>query len=167
MGLNKENQLKFDVGTTDSLTVESAGMVESDFGSEYVVMIKTTIDGYTHFKPSPGLEKKIKEENVDKGDVITIEKAPKSDKYPYGYFSITVVEKNAQGNKEEMDKYATGEIKAVEPVDKGMENFEKQFKSPNQNLELHELKMRMENLEGEVHLLKKKVEDKLKPTMPF
>tara|TARA_R100001594_G_C4036815_1_gene262381 strand:+ start:768 stop:1226 length:459 start_codon:yes stop_codon:yes gene_type:complete len=152
MGLDKNKQLKFDVGTTDPLTVESAGMVESDFGSDYVVMITPTIDGYTHFKPSPGLQKKIKEENVDVGDVITIEKAPVSDKYPYGYFNVNVVSKVG---------------KKTNVVKETAKQYEKQHNNSSDKLELHELKMRMETIEGELHLLKKKVEENNKPVAPF
>ena len=43
--------------------------------------------------PSPGLEKKIKEANIDIGDQITVEKVAPSDKYQYGYFSVDVVQK--------------------------------------------------------------------------
>ena len=156
--LNKEDQLKFPDGSKTEVVILKAAFEELQFGSKYVVDIKTTIDGYAYFLPSDGLIKKIKEENVDVGDKIVIEKVAPDEKYKYGYFSVTVVEKAVRGDKEQMDKYATGEIKAVEPVDKGIANFEKQFEKPDDKLELHELKIRVENLEGEVSLLKKKQE---------
>ena len=111
---NKENQLKFPDGTTtEPLLIEKAGQEELEFGNKYVVYIKQLITGEDHFLPSNGLVNKLKDENVDIGDKITIEKVAKSEKYPYGYFNLKVVEKNAQNNKIEMDKHATGEIKPV------------------------------------------------------
>ena len=63
MAVNSENQLKFDEGkTTEPLTILGCKMEELEFGSKYVVSIKQTIEGYDHFLPSPGLEKKMKEE---------------------------------------------------------------------------------------------------------
>ena len=148
MDLNRDNQLKFAEGaTTDPLTIISAGTVELEYGPKYVVNIKQTILGSDHFLPSPGLVNKIKDENVDVGDIITIEKVAKSEKYPYGYFNVKVVEKNTQNNKIEMDKYATGETKAVEPTHKSIEKFEGQFEPKTVAVDLHELKLRVEKLE--------------------
>ena len=142
MSLNSNNQLKFTEGSiTEPLTITKAGIEELEFGSKCVIHIKQTIEGYDHFLPSPGLEKKIKEENVDIGDKITIEKVPPSDKYKYGYFTVKVVEKNAQTNKIEMDKYATGEIKPVEPAHK------------NDTMSIHELTVRVEKLETTISTL--------------
>jgi hypothetical protein len=94
MSLDQNNQLKFQDGQiTEPLEIKKAGYEELPFGNKYVVHIKPLITGEDHFLPSDGLQKKIKGENVDKGDKITIEKVPKSDKYPYGYFSVSVVEK--------------------------------------------------------------------------
>ena len=139
MSVNSENQLKFEIGTTEPLTIMDAGTEEFPFGSKYVVRIKPLITGHDHFMPSPGLEKKIKEGNVDIGDQITIEKVDKSEQYPYGYFSVNVVEKGNgpqiakdRVDKVEMDKYATGETKAVQPTI---------------DMVLHELSLRVEKLE--------------------
>ena len=43
--------------------------------------------------------------------------------------------------------HATGETKPVEPLDKGLANFEKQFEKPDNKLENHELSFRVERLE--------------------
>ena len=93
MSVNSENQLKFEIGTTEPLTIMDVGMEELPYGNKFVVHIKPLISGHDHFMPSPGLEKKIKEENVNIGDQITIEKVAKSEQYPYGYFSVSVVDK--------------------------------------------------------------------------
>ena len=145
MSLDSNNQLKFEEGsTTEPLTIMGAGMEESQFGSKFVVHIKPLITGHDHFMPSPGLKKKIEEVNVDIGDVITIEKVAPSDKYQYGYFSVNVVEKGKgpqiakdRADKVEMDKYATGETKAVQPA---------------KDVALHELTLRVEKLEKMVAL---------------
>ena len=149
MSLNSNNQLKFDAGSpTEPLTIIKAGIEQLEIGSKHVVHIKELITGHDHFMPSDGLINKLKEENVDIGDKITIEKVPPSDKYQYGYFTVKVVEKNAQTNKIEMDKYATGETKPVEPVHKSVEKFEKQFEEPKDDkMGLHELTVRVEKLE--------------------
>ena len=153
MSLNSNNQMKFHTSTTEPLTVLSAGQEETNFGPKYVVHIKQTIEGYDHFLPSDGLIDKLKKENVDVGDKITIERAPKSDKYPYGYFAVNVVEKNAKGNKEEMDQHATGEIKLVQPIHKSDEKFEKQFEPKDDKMTLHELTLRVDKLEKMVTIL--------------
>ena len=93
MSLNSDNELKWEIGTSEPLTIMDAGTEEFPFGSKYVVHIKPLITGHDHFMPSPGLKKKIEEINVDVGDVITVEKVAPSDKYQYGYFSVNVVEK--------------------------------------------------------------------------
>ena len=93
MSVNSENELKWEIGTSEPLTIIGAGMEEFPFGSKYVVNIKPLITGHDHFMPSPGLKKKIEEINVDVGDVITVEKVAPSDKYQYGYFSVSVIEK--------------------------------------------------------------------------
>ena len=144
MSVNSENQLKFEIGTTEPLTIMDAGMEEFPFGSKYVVRIKPLITGHDHFMPSPGLEKKIKEINVDVGDVITVEKVAPSEKYTHGYFSVDVVDKGKgpqiakdRADKVEMDKYATGETKAVQPT---------------LAIVVHELTLRVEKLEKMVAL---------------
>ena len=156
MPVNSENQLKFQEGSiTEPLTVMNAGNEELPFGSKYVVHIKQTIEGFDHFMPSDGLVNKMKEENVDIGDKITIEKVAKSEKYPYGYFTVKVVEKNAPGNKEVMDQYATGEIKTAQPTHKSIEKFEEQFNEPKKDdkIAVHELDVRVEKLETIVAIL--------------
>ena len=158
MSLNSENELKWQIGTSEPLTIMDAGTEEFPFGSKYVVHIKPLITGHDHFMPSPGLEKKIKEGNVDIGDVITIEKVAKSEQYPYGYFSVSVMEKGKgpqiakdriekspvgagfahKDAKVEMDSYAIGETKAVQPA---------------KDMALHELTLRVETLEQKLMLL--------------
>tara|TARA_Y100000310_G_scaffold290048_1_gene316922 strand:+ start:1115 stop:1591 length:477 start_codon:yes stop_codon:yes gene_type:complete len=143
MDLNKDNQLKFtDGATTDPLTIISAGSVDLEYGPKYVVNIKPTIEGFDHFMPSPGLVNKIKEENVDVDDIITIEKVGPSEKYQYGYFNVKVVEKNAKG-----------ETKAAEPTHKSIEKFEKQFEPKDDKMDQHELTLRVEKLEKMVAVL--------------
>ena len=139
MSVNSENELKWEIGTSEPLTIMDAGTEEFPFGSKYVVHIKPLITGHDHFMPSPGLKKKIEEINVDVGDVITVEKVAPSEKYQYGYFSVNVVEKGKgpqiakdREDKVEMDKYATGETKAVQPTI---------------DLVVHELSLRVEKLE--------------------
>ena len=90
------------------------------------------------------LKKKIEEGNVDIGDVITVEKVAPSEKYQYGYFSVNVVEKGKgpqiakdRADKVEMEKYATGETKAVQPA---------------LDIVVHELTLRVEKLEKMVAL---------------
>lgn len=154
MSINKEDQLKFGEGkTTEPLTILEAGVEELEFGPKHVVHIKVTIEGYNHFLPSDGLIKKLKEENVDIGDKITIEKVAPSEKYKYGYFAVKVVEK--------------GDGKPQ--VHKSVEKFEKQFEEkadpvynrpqppsePDAKLDVHELALRVETLEKEVATLKK------------
>ena len=157
MSLNSDNELKWEIGTSEPLTIMDAGIEEFPFGSKYVVNIKPLITGHDHFMPSPGLKKKIEEANIDIGDVITVEKVAPSDKYQYGYFSVSVIEKGKgpqiakdriekspvgagfahKDDKVEMDKYATGETKAVQP---------------SIDLVVHELTLRVEKLEKMVAL---------------
>ena len=139
MSVNSDNELKWEIGTSEPLTIMGAGMEESQFGSKFVVRIEPLITGHDHFMPSPGLKKKIEEANVDVGDVITIEKVAPSEKYEYGYFSVSVVDKGKgpqiakdRKDKVEMDSYATGETKAVQPA---------------KDMTLHELTLRVERLE--------------------
>ena len=154
--LNKDKQLKFPDGSTTEVTIENIGMEELEFGSEYIVRIKETIDGYDHFKPSDGLQKKLSDEGVKPGDIINITKVAPDEKYTYGYFTVSMVE----SSKVEMDKYATGETKAVQPENKGAANFEKQFVAEDDKIGLHELKLRVETIEKQVASL-------LKAALPF
>ena len=157
MSVNSENELKWEIGTSEPLTIMDAGTEEFPFGTKYVVHIKPLITGHDHFMPSPGLKKKIEEINVDVGDVITVEKVAPSDKYQYGYFSVNVVEKGKgpqiakdriaespvgagfahKDAKVKMDSYAIGETKAVQPA---------------KDMALHELTLRVEKLEKMVAL---------------
>ena len=144
MPVNSENELKWEIGTSEPLTIMGAWMEELPYGTKYVVHIKPLITGHDHFMPSPGLEKKIKEANIDIGDQITVEKVAPSDKYQYGYFSVNVVDKGKgpqiakdRKDKVEMDSYAIGETKAVQPA---------------KDMALHELTLRVEKLEKMVAL---------------
>ena len=144
MSVNSDNELKWEIGTSEPLTIMDAGTEEFPFGTKYVVHIKPLITGHDHFMPSPGLKKKIEEINVDVGDVITVEKVAPSDKYQYGYFSVNVVEKGKgpqiakdRADKVEMEKYATGETRAVQPTI---------------DIVVHELTLRVEKLEKMVAL---------------
>ena len=144
MSLDQSKQLKFQDGnTTEPLEIQSAGMEEFPFGSKFVVHIKPLISGEDHFIPSPGLQNKIKEENIDKGDKITITKVPKSDKYPYGYFSVSVIDKGKGPN-------LNGAV-SDSPVGAGFA----QKDAKHEKLEKHELSLRVESLEAQVKTLTK------------
>ena len=142
MSVNSDNQLKFEEGISEPLTIMGADMEEFPFGSKFVVRIKTLITGHDHFMTSPGLEKKIKEGNVDIGDVITIEKVAKSEQYPYGYFSVSVVNKGKgpQIAKDRIEKSPVGAGFAQKDVKHEAEH-------KNDNMGLHELTLRVEKLE--------------------
>ena len=104
------------------------------------------------------MHKKINEAGIVNGEVFVIKKM-QLEGYADGnpFFKVELPENNA--NKITMDKYATGEIKAVEPsgppIDKGAAKFEKQFEKKDSKMELHELTLRVETLEAEVNELKK------------
>ena len=165
--LDKNKQLKFPDGSKRDVVIKSMGMEEHDFGSEYVVHIEET-EGCDHFKPSDGLQRKMAEANISAGDKIVIEKVPKSDKYQYGYFVVGMA--NNHANKVEMDKYATGEIKAVDPA-VHESPMGAGFAQKDDKMGLHELSLRVETLEKvtaknvkEIIELKQLVE---KDTLPF
>ena len=147
MSVNSDNQLKFEEGTTEPLTIMDVGMEEFQFGSKFVVHIKPLITGHDHFIPAPGLENKIKEANVDIGDQITIEKVAPSDKYQYGYFSVSVV------NKGKGPQIATDRIEKS-PVGAGFaqKDVKHEAEQKNDSMVLHELTLRVEKLEKMVAL---------------
>jgi len=132
MSVNSENELKWEIGTSEPLTIMGAEMEESQFGSKFVVRIKPLILGHDHFIPAPGLKKKIEEANVDVGDVITIEKVAPTEQWQYGYFNVSVVEKGK------------GPQIAKERTHKSIEKFEKQFEPENDKMTLHELTLRVD-----------------------
>ena len=142
MSVNSDNELKWEIGTSEPLTIMDAGTEEFPFGSKYVVHIKPLITGHDHFMPSPGLKKKIEEINVDVGDVITVEKVAPSEKYQYGYFSVNVVEKGKgpQIAKDRIEKSPVGAGFAQKDVKHEVEQ-------KNDNMGLHELTLRVEKLE--------------------
>ena len=137
--LDKEKQLKFPDGSKTPVTIKSMGMEENDFGSEYIVRIEETIDGYDHFKPSDGLQRKMTEANLSTGDKIVIEKVAPSDKYQYGYFSVEM---------------ADNPVKAVDPAvhDHPMGAG---FAQKDDKMGLHELMLRVETLEKQVTEMQK------------
>ena len=144
MPVNSDNELKWEIGTSEPLTIMDAGTEEFPFGSKYVVHIKPLITGHDHFMPSSGLKMKIEEANVDVGDVITVEKVAPTEKWQYGYFNVSVVNKGKgpqiakdRADKVEMEKYATGETRAVQPTI---------------DIVVHELTLRVEKLEKMVAL---------------
>ena len=129
--LDKEKQLKFPDGSKTEVVIKSMGMEENDFGSEYVVRIKETIDGCDHFKPSDGLQRKMAEANLSEGDKIVIEKVAPSEKYQYGYFSIDMAD----------SPIATVDPAVHEsPMGAG-------FAQKDDKMSLHELSLRVETLE--------------------
>ena len=137
MAVDSANQLKFEIGTTEPLTIMDAGMEEFPFGSKYVVRIEPLITGHDHFMPSPGLEKKIKEANIDVGDKITIEKVAPSEKYTHGYFSVDVVGK---GKGPQIAKDRVDEVEIAKSV--------KDLKHGGAiEMVVHELTLRVEKLE--------------------
>ena len=129
--IDKNKQLKFIDGSKTEVTIISMEMEENDFGSEYVVRIKETIDGYDHFKPSDGLKRKMIEANLSSGDKIVIEKVAPSEKYQYGYFSVEV---------------ADNQPKKVDPAvhDSALGVG---FAQKDDKMNLHELSLRVENIE--------------------
>ena len=156
MSVNSNNELKWEIGTSEPLTIMDAGTEETAFGSKYVVHIKPLITGHDHFMPSPGLKKKIEEINVDVGDVITVEKVAPSDKYEYGYFSVSVVEKGKgpQIAKDRITESPIGAGFAQKDVKhKSIEKFEEQFEPRNINIIVHELTLRVDKIEKMVTTL--------------
>ena len=139
--LDENKQMKFEPGSKTEVVIKSMGMEDSNFGSEYVVRIKETIDGYDHIKPSDGLKNKMIEKNLSADDKIVIEKVAPSDKYQYGYFSV---------------KMADNPVKAVDPAvhDHPMGAG---FAQKDDKMGLHELTLRVESLETDVAELKKNV----------
>ena len=133
MSVNSENELKWQIGTSEPLTIMGAGMEELPYGTKFVVHIKPLITGHDHFMPSPGLEKKIKESNIDIGDQITVEKVAPSEKYQYGYFSVNVVEKG-KGPQIAKDRIAES------PVGAGFaqKDVKHEAEHKNDNMGLHE-----------------------------
>ena len=149
---NPDDKLKYPEGRpTEPLLIEKMGFEELPYGRKYVIYIKQTIEGYDHFMPSDGLINKLKEENVDIGDKITIEKVPPSDKYQYGYFTVKVVEKGngPQIAQDRIEKSPVGAgFTQKDEKHKSVEKFEKQFEEPKDDkMGLHELTVRVEKLE--------------------
>lgn len=137
MDLDRDKQLKFANDTTsEPIVIEKAGVEELQFGKKFVVNITPTILGHDHFLPSEGLLKKLKEQNADIGDTITIEKVGPSDKYQYGYFNVSVLKKSKQGNPQ-VDK-----VEKAEPVTNNTKT-----NSADQQMELHEVTLRLEKVE--------------------
>ena len=139
--LDKNKQLKFPDGSKRDVVIKSMGMEENDFGSEYVVHIEET-EGCDHFKPSDGLQRKMAEANISASDKIVIEKVPKSDKYPYGYFIVEM---------------ADNPVKAVDPAVQD-HPMGAGFAQKDDKMNLHELTLRVEEHEGTMRLLKKMIE---------
>ena len=137
--MDQSKQLKFPVGSRTTVTILSMGMEEDDFGSNFVVHIKETIEGYNHFNPSEGLQKKITEKNIGADDTIVIEKVPPSEKYQYGYFNVETAQ----------NPPATIEA-PKEPVVE-----EAQSTSRDDRVDVHELSVRLEVLEAKVLKLEK------------
>ena len=137
--LDKEKQLKFPDGSKTEVVIKSMGMEENSFGSEYIVRIEETIDGYDHFKPSDGLTRKITEAGLSAGDKIVIEKVGPSDKYQYGYFSVEMADNPAKT----VDTAVHGH-----PMGAG-------FAQKDDKMAVHELSLRVEALEKTISELKK------------
>jgi len=147
MSVNSDNELKWQIGTSEPLTIMGAGMEEFPFGTKYVVRIKPLITGHDHFMPSPGLEKKIKEANIDIGDQITVEKVAPSDKYQYGYFSVDVVQKGG-GPQIATDRIEESPVGAgfAHKDDKAISRSVTDLKG-DIVMVVHELSLRVERLE--------------------
>ena len=136
--------ISLQTGQKESITLEYDQPLETEgkFGKQYTYGCKAVPTGETKYTANPRVHGLIQELGVSKGDTIIVEKVAAT---PNDYIKVHLPENHAQ--KIEMDKYATGEIKAVEPVDKGIANFEKQFEKPDNKLENHELSFRVERLE--------------------
>jgi len=152
MPVNSNNELKWEIGTSEPLTIMDAGTEEFPFGTKYVVHIKPLITGHDHFMPSPGLKKKIEEINVDVGDVITVEKVAPSDKYQYGYFSVSVIEKG-KGPQIAKDRIAESPVGAGFAHKDDKVEMDKHISRSVTDLKgdivmaVHELTLRVEKLE--------------------
>ena len=131
-------------GQRESITLEYDQPLEGEgqYGKQYTYSCVPIITGEIKFTANPRVHGLIQNLGVVKGDTIIIEKVKAT---PNDYITVSLPENHP--HKVEMDKYATGEIKAVEPVDKGIANFEKQFEEPEKKLDLHELTLRVESLE--------------------
>ncbi len=148
MSVNSDNQLKFQDGSiTEPLEILKVGTEEFPFGPKFVVHIKKLITGEDHFLPSQGLQNKIKEENVDIGDKITIEKVSKSEKYPYGYFNVAVVDKGNGSN--------INDSISKSPVGAGFAQKDAKHVAEESNLKMmvHEFGMRLDKVEKMVTTL--------------
>ena len=132
--MDQSKQLKFPVGSKTTVTILSMGMEEDDFGSNFVVHIKETIEGYNHFNPSEGLQKKITEANIGADDTIVIEKVPPSEKYQYGYFNV----ETAQNPPTAIEAPKEPVVEEAQPV------------SRDARADIHELSVRIEVLETKV-----------------
>ena len=133
--LNKDKQLKFQDGSKNEVQIVSMGQEDMSFGTKYVVHIQETIDGYNHFLPSNGLISKLKEISVVTGDKVVIEKVPPSEKYQYGYFSVSRSDEVKDSPPAQQDTKPQGSI---------------------DKLAVHELTLRVKTLEDQVQLLMKK-----------
>ena len=107
----------------------------NQFGKkQFTYGIKPLITGEEKFSATEKLHEKIQDLKVKSGDTIYIEKIKKPDvNSGYAFFKVTM----------------QGVPLKKQPVveDKGAANFEKQFETPDQKMEKHELTLRVDRLE--------------------
>ena len=132
--IDKSKQLKFPEGAKVAVEIQNMGMEENDFGSEYIVRIVETIDGFDHFKPSDGLRRKTDELNIGKGDRIIIEKVAPSEKYKYGYFNVEMMNNEPQKIHEAVKDH---------PLGAG-------FAQKDDKMDFHEMGLRLKAVEEEL-----------------
>lgn len=169
--------ISLSAGQKESLTLEFDQPLEKDgeYGKQYTYGCVPIITGETRYTANPRVHGEIQKLGVGKGDTIIIEKVKAT---PHDYITVGLPDNlprkletnfDKPTDKEVMDKYATGEI-----VDKGVASFEKQFKEPDQKMDLHELSLRVESLEKdnvaikkEVVTLRQEVDELKKNALPF
>ena len=148
--------ISLQTGQKESITLEYEQPLETEgkYGKQYTYGHKAVITGETKYTANPRVHGLIQELGVSKGDTIIIEKVAAT---PNDYIKVYLPENHA--HKVEMDKYATGETKAVEPsgppVHKSVKNFEKQFEESDKKLENHELSARVDELNTKIERLEK------------
>ena len=130
--------ISLQTGQKESITLEYDQPYESEgqYGKQYTYGCEAVITGETKYTANPRVHGLIQKLGVGKGDTIIIEKVKGS---PNDYITVGLP--------------ANHPIKQTEdtsgpPMHKSVEKFEKQFQTPDQKMENHELTLRVDSLEG-------------------
>ena len=160
MPRNKEKQLTFDVPCEHTVTLIKYELEQDDFGNHNIYYIED-LNGKDHFEAFEGLHKKINDAGLIDGETFVIKKLQ--------------IEGYANGNPFfKIEGSSPMPKKAVQPMHKSDEKFEKQFEPKIEEkeayaddfgkatvkkiaLDLHELTLRAEELEKCVTKLIKEV----------